>query len=70
MDTPTPNTDTSQSVKRLVGALIIGIGGLLLLDQLMAQLAPETTAEREDGLHQIDHRSPPPAGRQMRIVEA
>lgn len=56
MNTPTPSR--KKSVKHLIGALVAGIGGLILLNQFMAQLAPDATAEHQDGLQQINHRTP------------
>jgi len=69
MDTPTPDRDSTRGIRRLIGASIIGIGGMLLLNQFMMQFAPDTTAERADELRQIEHRAPPSAYR-TRIVEA
>lgn len=68
MDILTPTPEKPHSVKRLIGAIIIGVGGMLLLNQLMTELSPPTTADQDRNLRPTEHRNLP-ATRTPRVVE-
>lgn len=50
MNTPTPGTKETHKILRLIGALIIAIGSMLLLNQLIGPQMPAGTVR--DGNYQ------------------
>lgn len=65
----TPGSETFRRSKRLVGAFIVALGGLVLLDLVAAQLSPEAGHAPEDRLYPTDGNRPPPSA-PGRVVEA
>jgi hypothetical protein len=64
----TPGSQTFRRGKRLAGAFIVALGGLVLLDQVAVQLSPEGRAP-EDRIYPTDGSRPPPSA-PGRVVEA
>jgi hypothetical protein len=57
----TPSTETYHRAKRLVGAFIIALGGLVLLDQVLVQLSPPPHADPDGTFYPAERNHPPPS---------
>ena len=66
MKTPSPSKKEPHKILRLIGALIIAVGGMLLLNQLISPEAPAGATPDEHYQRMEFPTSTPPA----RLIEA